>query len=94
MVESLHHVRGPVQRKKSIDLIPIGKDARLHYLRTKDVNGTADEQVRSVTQELRNTTNEEFRRIAGSLDSQIKQLDDAMTKELERALSAMVLAPE
>jgi hypothetical protein len=56
---------------------------------SEQMRKTADEQVRSVTQELRNTTNEEFRRIAGSLDSQIKQLDDAMTKELERALSAM-----
>ncbi|MCA3274745.1 MAG: hypothetical protein ING26_04420 [Roseomonas sp.] len=48
-----------------------------------------DEQLRAITQEIRGTTNEEFRRIASSLDSQIKQLDDSMTKELERALSAM-----
>jgi hypothetical protein len=48
-----------------------------------------DEQIRAITQEIRGTTNEEFRRIASSLDSQIKQLDDSMTKELERALSAM-----
>jgi len=46
MVECLHHIRGSVQREKSIDLVLLGEDARLYYLRTKDVNGAADEQVR------------------------------------------------
>ena len=46
MVECLHHIRGSIQREKSIVLIFLGEDARLYYLRTKDVNGTADEQMR------------------------------------------------
>ena len=45
MVECLHHIRGSVQEEKSIDLVLLGKDARLYYLRTKDVNGAADEQM-------------------------------------------------
>ena len=46
MVECLHHVRRSVQGEKSIDLVLLGEDARLYYLRTKDVDGAADEQVR------------------------------------------------
>ena len=46
MVERLHHIWGSVQRKKSIVLVLLGEDARLYYLRTKNINGTADEQMR------------------------------------------------
>jgi hypothetical protein len=54
-----------------------------------EMQKTSSESIRSVSQQLQNTTNDEFRRIANSLDDQIKQLDEAMARELERALSAL-----
>jgi len=56
---------------------------------TTEMQKASSESIRSVGQQLQNTTNDEFRRIAASLDDQIKQLDDAMTKELERALTGL-----
>ncbi len=47
------------------------------------------ENVRTVGQQLQRTTDEEFRRIAAGLDGQVKQLDEALRQELERALSAL-----
>jgi phosphotransferase system IIB component len=47
------------------------------------------ESVRTVGQQLQRTTDEEFRRIATSLDGQVKQLDEAMKTELENALSGL-----
>jgi hypothetical protein len=54
-----------------------------------EMQKASSDSIRSVGQQLQNTTNDEFRRIAASRDDQIKQLDEAMTRELERALTAL-----
>ncbi|MFC7610328.1 hypothetical protein [Teichococcus aestuarii] len=54
-----------------------------------ELQQTSAEHIRAIAQQLQNTTNDEFRRIAIGLDDQVKQLDDAMKKELERALTAL-----
>lgn len=54
-----------------------------------EVQKASVDNIRSVTQQLQRTTDDEFRRIAASLDEQVKQLDKALTEELERTLSAM-----
>ncbi|MGG5807710.1 hypothetical protein [Falsiroseomonas sp. CW058] len=54
-----------------------------------ELQKTSGESVRNVGQQLQRVADEEFRRIATSLDGQVKQLDEAMARELERALSAM-----
>lgn len=54
-----------------------------------ELQKTSGESVRNIGQQIQRVADEEFRRIATSLDGQVKQLDEAMTRELERALSAM-----
>lgn len=49
----------------------------------------AADTARTVAEALQRTTNDEFARIAGSLDGQVKQLDDALQKELTNALALL-----
>ena len=54
-----------------------------------ELQKASTENVRNVGQQLQRTADEEFRRIAAGLDGQVKQLDEALKQELERALSAL-----
>jgi hypothetical protein len=50
---------------------------------------TSSESVRNIGQQIQRVASDEFQNITKALDGQIKQLDEAMVRELERALSAM-----
>jgi aminopeptidase N len=54
-----------------------------------ELQRTSGENVKGIGQHIQRVADEEFRRIAASLDAQVKQLDEAMTRELERALTAL-----
>ena len=55
----------------------------------EEVQRTSAESVRTIGETLRRTVDTEFDRIAKGLEGQIRQVDDAMMKELEKALESM-----
>lgn len=67
-----------------------GDDLRTALGKTiEEVQRTSAESIRTVGETLRRTVDTEFDRIAKGLEGQVRQVNDAMTKELDKALEAM-----
>jgi hypothetical protein len=67
-----------------------GEELRITLAKAvEEVQRVSGDSIRTVGETLRRTVDTEFDRIAKGLEGQVKQVDEAMTKELEKALESM-----